>query len=401
MAKSAGKKAKRPRGRPERKKGSQEAVRQTKKQIAIGRKQARQNRIIWLSVAGLAALVISILAVGLVSELLVKPAAPVATVNDVGIRADDYHAYLRYQRHNLHANIDSLESGLQGLDPDAEGNEFLISFYQQQLSQLQSMLIAMPQTALDELIDHELVRQNASDLGAQVSTGEIDQRIDEDLQLALAPPPQQPISDTEQVFVPTPIPQEELDDYLAAILESVGISEKQFRAIMGYSLQASKAQETLASQVVTTGPVADLQLIKTDDEAAANSALNRIVAGEDFTEVAKEISSEPTVEETAGALGWVAPSQLSSQYGDPLSDTAFSVAIGEPVVVESNGSWYVILVVDRDDDGPLPEEVVAQLQSSALFDWLEGVKADPNTQIERLVDYAQVPPDPFGDFQVP
>ncbi|MFN2183270.1 MAG: hypothetical protein ACK2UU_04735, partial [Anaerolineae bacterium] len=61
-------------------KASAEAERKTKKQIALGRKEARQNRIILILVGSLIAVIVLILAFGALSELVFKPNSPVATV---------------------------------------------------------------------------------------------------------------------------------------------------------------------------------------------------------------------------------------------------------------------------------------------------------------------------------
>ena len=65
-------------------------------------------------------------------------------------------------------------------------------------------------------------------------------------------------------------------------------------------------------------------------------------------------------------------------------------------VVESNGMYYVILVVDRNEHGPLPPEVLTAQQGSALSDWLAERQASPDVEIERLLEADQIPRDPFA-----
>jgi hypothetical protein len=57
-----------------------------------------------------------------------------------------------------------------------------------------------------------------------------------------------------------------------------------------------------------------------------------------------------------------------------------------------------VMVVDRDENGPLPADVLAQRQSSALADWLEEQKASPDVKIERLLTSEQIPPDPYTSY---
>jgi parvulin-like peptidyl-prolyl isomerase len=180
-------------------KASTEAERKTKKQIALGRKEARQNRIILILVGSLIAVIVLILAIGALSELVFKPNSPVATVNGEKIQADDYQNLVNYNRYNYYSNIASLQNGLEQLNADPEQNSFLISFYEQQLSQVESALALAPQDSLDELIDAEIVLQKAEQEGIEVTDAEVDQAIDEDFRSALTQQVSEPITSTEQL----------------------------------------------------------------------------------------------------------------------------------------------------------------------------------------------------------
>jgi parvulin-like peptidyl-prolyl isomerase len=371
-------------------------TKQTKKQLAIGRKQAKQNRIIWLSVAGVALLIVAILAVAVIMEVLVKPGEAVAVVNGHKIRSDDFEDLLSYRRYNQHLNILNLETGLQELDPQQEGNEFLISFYQQQLAQLQSELALAPQNTLEELIDDELIREKAEELGLAVVEGEVTEAINEDLRQAVAPAAQSAITDTEQVPTPTPVPQEQLDAIYQNALANMGLTDKAFERIVQRSLLGQKVQDVLASQVVTTGLVARVQLIQTDTEAEAVAAQGRIESGEDFALVAQEVSTDTLSAADGGDLGWVTTGQLSPRYGEAVEDEVFSMEIGKLALLESDGKFFLLTVLERDENGPLPDSVVLPLQSGALDSWLTEKKASPDIEIERFLEPDQIPPDPFA-----
>ncbi len=383
MAKSSRK----PKSSPETKK--------TKKQIALGRKEARQNRIILILVAALIAVIVLILAIGVVRELLLKPSSPVATVNGEKIRTDDYEALVTYNRYNYYSNIANLESGLEQLNADPEGNEFLISFYEQQLSQLQTALTLAPQDSLDELIDAELARQKAKQEGIQVTAQEVDQAIDDDFRSALTQEVQQPITATEQLPTSTPVSQEDVDELYNNVLSAMQLSDDAFRTIVQRSLMLGKVQDLLASEVPTTGLVADVELIQTEFDLAAIAARGRIERGEDFAIVAQEVSTDTVTAEDGGAVGRVTPGQLTARYGADLDAYVFELEVGELGMVESNGLYYVVRVIDRDENGPLPADILTQRQNSALTDWLEERKASPDVEIERLLSPEQIPPDPF------
>jgi parvulin-like peptidyl-prolyl isomerase len=379
-------------------KATAKAEKQTKKQIALGRKQARQNRIILSLVGALIAVVVLILAVGIVREIILKPSSPVATVNGEKIRADDYQDLVTYNRYNYYNNISSLENGLEQLRASPEENEFLISFYEQQLTQLQTALTLAPQSALDELIDAELVRQKAEQEGIEVTDQEVDQAIDDDFRSALSQQAQEPITGTEELPTAVPVTQEQVDDLYNNVLSAMQLSDSAFRSIVRRSLLIGKVQDLLASEVPTTGLVADVQLIQTETEEDALAAKERIEDGEDFAIVAQEVSTDTLTVEDGGAVGIVTTGQLSTRYGADLDAYVFSLDVGELGLVESNGMFYVVKVVERDENGSLPEDILSQRQNSALAEWLAERKESPDVEIEQLLKPEQIPPDPFTQY---
>lgn len=379
-------------------KASPDEAKRTKKQIALGRKEARQNRIILILIALLIAVVVIILGVGILQELVLKPSSPVATVNGEKIKTNDYQDLVTYNRYNYYNNISSLENALEQMRTAPEDNEFLISFYEQQLGQIQTALTLAPQDAIEELIDAELARQKAEQLGIEVADQEVDLAIDEDFRAALTQQAQQPITGTEELPTPTPVAQEQVDELYDQVIDAMQISDGAFRTIVRRRLLLDKVQDALAAEVPTTGLVADVQLIKTETEEEALSAKQRIESGEDFAIVAQEVSTDTLTVEDGGAVGLVTTGQLSTRYGADLDAYVFSLEVGELGLVESDGMFYVVLVTERDENGPLPADVLSQRQNSALTDWLEERKASPEVQIERLLKPEQIPPDPFTAY---
>jgi parvulin-like peptidyl-prolyl isomerase len=370
--------------------------RRTKKQIARSRRETRQNRIILLSVIALILAVASVLTIGLLQEFVVKPAKPVAVVNGTKVRTDHYQSLLKHRRFNLHANIRELQSNLQTMDTSDQSNQFLVSFYQQQLQQLQASLGTAPQSILDEMIDDVLIQERAEEAGITVTEADVEDTINEQLRRAVSPYPQTPITDTEQLPTPTPIPQAQLDDFYKNILNNMGLSNKEFHEITRRGLYRSKVQDVLAKQVVTTGLVVHVQLIQTDTAEEAAAAKERIESGEDFAIVAQEVSTDTQSAENGGDLGWVTTGQLTVRYGQNVEDLVFSMQPGEVKQTESSERFYVVQVLERDENGPLPTEVVNRRQSSALADWLAERKESPDVQIERLLEPDQIPEDPFA-----
>ncbi len=404
MAKTARKPQSGAGGRPQsgadkhspRKGETRQPVKQTKKQIALGRKEARQLRIIWISLGALGLVILFILGFALVSEAVVKPSRPVAIVNGARISIKSYEGLLTYYRYNLHQNINQIDQVLNSLDPSDEASQFMRSFYEQQAQQFQTYLNTVSDIVMDELIEDALIREKAQEAGILVTGSEVTQAINDMINEQAQYAAQSTITDTAQIPTPTPLPQAEVDKIYNDMLANMKLSDKQFREVVEINLLRQKVQELLAGQVLTTGLVAHVQMVRADSQEEADSALKRIESGEDFAIVAQEVSTDTQTAETGGDLGWVASGQLSSRYGEEVDAALFSMEVGTARVVESNGQFYLIRVVERNENGPLPDEVISARRNSALEDWLTARKAAPDVQIERLLQPEQIPADPFA-----
>lgn len=368
---------------------------QTKKQIALSRKQARQNRILWISLAVLGLLIVAILGVGLVREVWLKPATTVATVNGAKITLSDYLSTLNYQRYGLHRGMEELQYFLQTLDTSQAGNEALVGLYQGQITQYEEQLASASSTALDQLIEDRLIEEKALELDITVTPDEVDQFVDEQMRYLVAPSSQETITTTESSPTPTPIPQKDLKAAYDSFLEAQKLSDKAFRRIVESGLRRSYVQEALADSVPNTGLVLQVEMIQTASNEEATAARARIESGEEFPAVASEVSTAPGAAEDGGNLGTVAQGQYTVAYGQAWEDAVLAAGIGELVIVESEGSHYLIRVTQREEDGTLPEQVLSRRRSSALVDWLTQKLEDPSTVIVRDLKPELIPPDPF------
>jgi foldase protein PrsA len=371
-------------------------TRQTKKQIAHGKRQARQQLIVLLSLIALGVAIVGIAIAAVVNVVLAKPRQAVATVNGTAIRQTDLEALTNVRRANLQSAISRYTQELQGLDPNDSNNQFLIQFYQQQVDQFNSQLTNIEQSSLDELIDDALIQEKATQTGLSVSASEVQQSIDKDLAQVFATPTP-PVTPTETVATATPVSQSVIDSFYQTSIANMNVSDKAFRAILRRSLLRTKVQDLLASEVPTTGLVAHIQLIQTDTEDKAIAAEQRVKNGEDFAVVAREVSSDTLVKDNGGDLSWQTPDQITTKYGQEVETLAFATLNpGDIGRTTSNSKFYVVRLVEKDDNGPLPADVLSQKQSSALTDWLAERKASPDVKIEQLLVIPTPTPTPSG-----
>lgn len=379
-----------PSRRPPRKRAADQPAQQTKKQLAQGRRAARQSRIIWLSVAGLVVVILAVAIAAIVSEGIVKPGRAVAYVNGAKVRNADYQALLRLRTYNLETNIADLEERSQGLDSTDETESIYLQLYQQQISQLQSQRQTIDQGTLDELIEDALIAEKAREARLSAPGAEVRQRLEE-LKDQVFAPQQTPVTDTQTVATPTPFPQSEIDRRYEFYLDAAGVSLREHREILRRELIREKVEDLLISEVVTTGLVFHLEVIQADTEEKASQAQQRLEAGEDWSVVAKELSTDSQVQDNGGDLGRLTPYQVNSRFGAEVESAASSLAVGEVGRVQVGEKHYVLRVVERDENGVLPEDEITRLQNRALADWLKARLAAFDVRIERLLPEAALP----------
>ncbi len=412
---------------------------------ALSRREREERYRRWLYIgAGIfAAVIIGIVGYALVQLLMIRPAVPVATVNGVQIRTDTYQRWVRYRRYQLNSYLTQIDDQLSQLDPTDESVAFLAQYMQQQRSQIQMELAGMSSTQpLDELIDSELIRQEAKRRNITVSPEEVQREIETSfgfvretptpLPTATAtatptagpsptptvtstPPPTatptagpSPTATTvpsptptagtpapTSTPAPTPTPMTEegfkqlYSEAIQATQKNAGWSEADLRDLVTVQLLRSKLQEAMAAEVPTTDEQIHVRkiLLATEDEAKA--ALERIRGGEDFAAVAKEVSTDTATKDNGGDLGWLPRGEMLPAW----DDAAFALQAGQVSdVVSLTDGFHILKVEEREPNRPLDESVLSQRQSAALDDWLAKQRAD-TAVVKRSWSSDMVPKD--------
>ncbi|QUW23445.1 peptidylprolyl isomerase [Sporosarcina sp. Marseille-Q4063] len=83
--------------------------------------------------------------------------------------------------------------------------------------------------------------------------------------------------------------------------------------------------------------------ILVDDEKTAKEVIAKLKDGGDFTELAKEYSTEPVAKETGGDLGWFGPGKMVQEFEDAAFDLP-EKELSEPV--KTSFGYHVIEVTE-------------------------------------------------------
>ncbi|MCL4394783.1 MAG: peptidylprolyl isomerase [Chloroflexi bacterium] len=406
---------------------------ETRKQQVRRAREQRQQRILFLSLGGVGLLVLLVGAFGYYQENIGKLNNPIATVNGTNITVREYQADLRYALGSLQSQISSIQNTLSQASSDPSMS-FLTSYYQQQLSSDVTQLLSLQHNELQQLVDDELVRQEAAKRGITVSQDEIDQEIEIEFGYQRATPtptagpsptptdtstptltptitptstpsptPTGTITPTTPTVTPTEGPTqtpgptstplthsgflEQKNQYLATLSKN-NISEADFRRLVETTLYRRKLQAVLAKEVPTSAEQVHARHILVATYADAVKVEDRLKNGEDFAKLAEELSTDTASKAQGGDLGWLARDATVPEF----TDAAFALAVNQiSQPVTTTYGVHVIQSLGHEQNRPLDASALQQKQSSALTDWLQTARL--SATIEQYYSDSYVPPD--------
>jgi parvulin-like peptidyl-prolyl isomerase len=188
----------------------------------------------------------------------------------------------------------------------------------------------------DDIINAELLRQGAENLGIEVTTEEIDAKL-------------------KEYELP---------------------SDRVYRDIISANLLQEKLQEYFDSQLPDTIEQAHVQVMLVESEEVADEVITRIEAGSNFTSLAEEFSCNSSIE---GDLGWLPEELMPNTL---IADAAFNLTVGEisePIYDETaikDVGYWLIEVTDKQDDAI--NASVMLLGSEAEAEWVKDELVSEN-----------------------
>lgn len=388
----------------------------TRKQHSYREREKRTKKFLLWGVAAVGIVIVGILVYGLVVEKIIKARQPVAIVGDVPITTAEFQARTRFVQMQMQTELQYWASQQQALDPTDTSMQFYLEYIQGNIRDLQTQLSpenapVIEEQSLNQLIQEELVRQEAEHRGITVAPERVQQEIEQffgyernPVTPTPAPGPTPPLTPTEVTPTPTTVPlptstpmtdesfRQLYANYLEQSLKPNDISEKQFRSWVEASLLIEKLREQIEAQVPTVADQVELSTMSVNSEERANELVARLDAGEDFQTLADELEEDEEVTGHSVELGWLPRSILEQNLGPELADLSFSLGVGEhsQPVLEESGTWYTIIQVVGHDERELEPFVRQQLGDDAFQEWLDAQQV----LVERLTYAERVPTEP-------
>ncbi len=386
-------------------------------------RESRQQRLILLGSGLVLTVLVIILAAGFVVNGIIRPNQPVAVVNGDTITTREFQTLARYQRRNLVARYLNTLDTMRLFLNDAN----TLAFFQNSLDQIELQLdpTTLGREVLNQLIEDRLIRQEASKRGISVTEGEIDKGMEEffgyyadgtptpttsptaaptstlspeQLAIITATPTQLPTAAPTEgptatslppVDTPTPAPtatpfteeafQELYDQTLDTLRADVSVSEKDLRTIVESQLYREKLRDALTADLPAVEEQVWARHILVDTEELALEVIGRLDAGEDFGEVAREVSIDTGSAARSGDLGWFGRNMMVSEFETAAWDLELG-EISEPV--QSQFGFHIIQKLGMEER-PISGFAFENLRDTTFTEWLDAGRSGTGVEIRE------------------
>lgn len=381
------------RDRSPRRSSRSEAVRHalanpSKRQLSRWEREHRLQRLLYLSAAALALLVVAIFAFGVFREQVQRPSEVIATVYGKPITLGQFAEQLRYTAAPLDRQIERFRGAGRN------------SSLQQQLQQLETQRRLLPDQVLTAMIENEIIAHEAELRGITVSPEEVQERINRDMALQYdlqqpkpSPTPAptategpSPLPSPTPVGSPTPfpsstppntLPPDDTQTQLRNFLQRTNRSEELYRADIKAQLLRDKLSKVIGEERTGTPEQAHLRHIVAKDTEAANAIFERLKNGESFEEIAKAESTDTATAEQGGDLGWVVKGLRSPEF----DNAAFALQPGQfSDVLQTEEGPEIVMMVERDPNRPVDPAQLEQLRQENFRKWLENETTGENVK---------------------
>jgi len=181
-----------------------------------------------------------------------------------------------------------------------------------------------------------------------------------------------------------------LDDYTSSICLSCEVEvlsqpiyDEAKAKNVGYWLIKVVERDEVAQQAL-------VQVILLGSEEETQEVRDRLEAGEDFATLAKEFSQHNESRENEGQLNISSPDMVSPAFSEFVFDSEIELGtLSQPIrddAVTTTGGYWLLKVVDIDDNRQIEDEDRDLLKADALSEWVSSLWDDPENKIESYLD---------------
>jgi len=248
-------------------------------------------------------------------------------------------------------------------------------------------------TALDELVDHELLRLQVRELDPPLPVS--DEEINERLRRLVGRFESKGALETAMKSQGIPM-EMDLRDRLAArirqeklialrIGDSIKVTDGEAREWFAKNQQSIALPERVEARHVF---IPALDHPPEEAKQKLDAALVELTKKKkDFATLAKELSEDPATKDRGGALGWMTRDRLPVDFAAPV----FSLKINQPTLVRTTLGWHLVEVTARKPAEPrtfeqAKPEILAALEAikrrQATADFRKSLRQSEAAEVE-------------------
>ena len=149
------------------------------------------------------------------------------------------------------------------------------------------------------------------------------------------------------------------------------LSDSEFRALATVGLLTLRLREYLAEKVPTVAEQVYLHMIPVTEFDVAGSVKERLEAGEDFAQLAREMSSDGVLKENGGDFGWVPRVALLPSLAKTAFDELEIGAPSNPLYLDDQ-NFVIIMVSEKVPAREIDGDSLQMIKANALDEWLKG-----------------------------
>jgi parvulin-like peptidyl-prolyl isomerase len=221
-----------------------------------------------------------------------------------------------------------------------------------------AMLAQIRRQVLDSMIEQVLIKQAAAKEGMAISEEELEATIQESIEEGGG--------------------QASFEEWL----QVSDLTYEDFREEIRFQLLALTIFDRVTSSVLATAEQVHARHILVETEGEAQAILTKLQAGEDFADLARQLSQDENTKEAGGDLGFFPRGLLISPE---VEEAAFALLPGQiSGVVHSQFGYHIVQVLEKVPDYPLPPELLNSLKEQAFARWMQ--EQWDSATIERFVD---------------
>ena len=173
------------------------------------------------------------------------------------------------------------------------------------------------------------------------------------------------------------ITESEFQEWYRQLLNETGFTDAEYRDYIATNILTSRLQDQLAQEMPTSAEQVHLHSILLSSYDDAEKVRARLEDGEDFADLAREVSLDTKYKEAGGDVGWIPRGVIYTGF----DDTVFGLDIGvvsepliyvnpDPTSESEQEFYYLFMVSEKSASREISADHLEILKGNALEDWL-------------------------------